>query len=93
MRSPLWLFIKYARVFSQCLSAPFHKYRQNALIDATVALMNGASLTLTSIGHFLPGKAQVKNKIKRVDRPLGNESLPRWPCSSFEPKSQGHYHH
>lgn len=50
--------------------APFHKYRQNALLDVTVALINGASLTLTSIGRFLPGQAQVKNKIKRVDRLL-----------------------
>jgi hypothetical protein len=55
-------------------SAPFHKYRQNALLDATVALINGASLTLTSIGRYLPGPAQVKNKIKRIDRLLGNES-------------------
>lgn len=55
--------------------APFHKYRQNALLDATIALINGASLTLTSIGHYLPGTAQVKNKIKRVDRLLGNEAL------------------
>ncbi|WP_387468497.1 IS4 family transposase, partial [Photorhabdus sp. RM323S] len=55
--------------------APFHQYRQNALIDATMALINGASLTLTSIGRFLPGQAQVKNKIKRVDRLLGNTAL------------------
>lgn len=55
--------------------APFHQYRQNALMDATVALTRGASLTLTSIGRFLPGGAQVKNKIKRVDRLLGNPSL------------------
>ncbi|EAY9564581.1 hypothetical protein BA086_21075 [Salmonella enterica] len=55
--------------------APFHKYRQNALLDATLALINGASATLTSIGRYLPGAAQVKNKIKRVDRLLGNESL------------------
>ncbi|ECD8848955.1 IS4/IS5 family transposase, partial [Salmonella enterica subsp. enterica] len=34
--------------------APFHKYRQNALLDATIALINGASLTLTSIGRYLP---------------------------------------
>ncbi|MBW5823390.1 IS4 family transposase, partial [Yersinia enterocolitica] len=57
--------------------APFHKYRQNSLLDATVALINGASLTLTSIGRYLPGSSQVKNKIKRVDRLLGNESLHR----------------
>lgn len=57
--------------------APFHKYRQNALLDSTIALINGASLTLTCIGRFLPGHAQVKHKIKRVDRLLGNESLHR----------------
>lgn len=55
--------------------APFHKYRQNALLDATVALTRGASLTLTSIGRYLPGTAQVKHKIKRTDRLLGNVEL------------------
>lgn len=55
--------------------APLHQYRQNALLDATTALMCGASLTLTSIGRHLPGAAQVKNKIKRVDRLLGNTAL------------------
>lgn len=55
--------------------APFHQYRQNALLDATVALTRGASLSLTSIGRYLPGAAQVKNKIKRVDRLLGNTSI------------------
>ncbi|EAR5802262.1 IS4 family transposase [Salmonella enterica] len=57
--------------------APLHKYRQNALLAATIVLINGASLTLTSIGRYLPGTAQVKNKIKRVDRLRGNESLHR----------------
>lgn len=66
---------KVCQNFFQKALAPFHKYRQSALIDATVALINGASLTLTSIGRFLPGSAQVKNKIKRVDRLLGNKSL------------------
>lgn len=66
---------KVCQNFFRNALAPFHKYRQNGLIDATVALINGASLTLTSIGRFLPGQAQVKNKIKRVDRLLGNESL------------------
>lgn len=64
------------KFFRDALS-PLHKYRQNALLDATVALISGASLTLTSIGRYLPGRAQVKNKIKRVDRLLGNESLHR----------------
>lgn len=46
---------------------PFHKYRQNALLDATIALFNSASLTPTSIERYLPGTGQVKNKIKHVD--------------------------
>ncbi len=57
--------------------APFHQYRQNALLDATVALTRGASLTLTSIERYLPGTAQLKNKIKRIDRLLVNVSLHR----------------
>lgn len=68
---------KICQNFFRDALAPFHQYRQNALMDATVALINGASLTLTSIGRFLPGYAQVKNKIKRVDRLMGNESLHR----------------
>lgn len=40
-----------------------------------VALCNGAELTLTSLGRSLPGRAHVKNKIKRVDRALGNPAL------------------
>jgi hypothetical protein len=48
----------YQNFFRDSL-APFHKYRQNALLDATMALINGASLTLTSIGRYLPEAAQV----------------------------------
>ncbi len=66
---------KVCQNFFQDALGSFHKYRQSALVDATVALIKGASLTLTRIGRFLPGQAQVKNKIKRVDRLLGNESL------------------
>jgi hypothetical protein len=61
--------------FFQTALTPFHQYRQNALLDATVALTRGASLTLTSIGRYLPDAAQVKNKIKRIDRLLGNAGL------------------
>lgn len=66
---------KICQSFFRDALTSLHKYRQSALIDATVALINGASLTLTSIGRFLPGQAQVKNKIKRVDRLMGNEQL------------------
>lgn len=61
--------------FFQDTLAPLHLYRQNALLDATVAITRGASFTLTSIGRYLPGATQVKNKIKRVDRLLGNTAL------------------
>ncbi len=57
--------------------APFHQYRQNALLDATVAVTCEASLTLTNIGRYLPGTAQVKNKIKRVGRLWGTSALHR----------------
>lgn len=68
---------KVCQNFFRDALAPFHQYRQNALMDGTVALINGASLTLTSIGRFLLGSAQFKNKIKRVVRLMGNESLHR----------------
>lgn len=54
-----------------------HSYRINVLTSMTVALCNGADLTLTSIGRSLPGSARVKNKIKRVDRALGNPAVHR----------------
>ncbi|MFP2240985.1 IS4 family transposase [Pseudescherichia vulneris] len=60
--------------FRNALSST-HQYRQNAIIDSTVALVNGATLSLTSIGRHLPGIARVKDKIKRVDRLLGNSLL------------------
>ncbi|EKA26399.1 transposase for IS1330 [Yersinia enterocolitica subsp. enterocolitica WA-314] len=46
----------YQNFFHDALT-PFHKYRQNTLLDATISLINGASLTLTSIGRYLPGSA------------------------------------
>lgn len=48
--------------FLNNILAPLHLYRQKSLIDATNAVINGASLTLTSIGRHLTGTASVKNK-------------------------------
>ncbi len=70
--------------FLNNILAPLHLYRQKSLIDATNAVINGASLTLTSIGRHLTGTASVKNKIKRVDRLLGNRRFP--PFFSELPK-------
>lgn len=55
--------------------APFHKYRQNGLIDATTTLINGTSLTRRCVGRYLSGTTLVKNKMKRVYRLLGNAPL------------------
>lgn len=63
-------------VFRDAL-ALFHQYRQRAILDATATLSRGASLTLTSIGRYLPSHAQVKNKIKRIVSLLGNDALHR----------------
>ena len=46
--------------FLNNILAPLHLYRQKSLIDATNAVINGASLTLTSIGRHLTGTASVK---------------------------------
>ena len=48
------------RNFFKNILEPLHLYRQKALIEATSAVINGASLTLTSIGRHLTGTASVK---------------------------------
>ncbi|CAD7362426.1 transposase [Escherichia coli] len=70
--------------FLNNILAPLHLYRQKSLIDATNAVINGASLTLTSIGRHLTGTASVNNKIKRVDRLLGNRHLQNEVSTIFQ---------
>jgi hypothetical protein len=52
-----------------------HKVRLNILLASVFSLMNDGKLTLTSLGRSLPGSAKVKNKIKSIDRLLGNKKL------------------
>lgn len=52
--------------FLNNILAPLHLYRKESLIDATNTVINGAPLTLTSIGRHLTGTASVKNKMKWV---------------------------
>ncbi len=63
-----------------------HKFLSNALADThqktrdtlevlVVSLLHGSNLTLSDIGRNIKGEAQVKNKIKRVDRFLGNSLI------------------
>lgn len=69
----------YDRTFSPYALAPFHKYRQNALTNAAVVLIRGASLMLTSLGHFLPGPAQIKGEdYYSIQPPLQFLRLNNW---------------
>ena len=52
-----------------------HNNRLNSLLATVDSLLEGRRLTLTSLGRSSMGNAQVKNKIKQVDRLIGNEHL------------------
>lgn len=52
-----------------------HSSRLNCLTSLVDSLLVGRRLTLTSLGRSSLGSAQVKNKIKRVDRLVGNAHL------------------
>ncbi len=43
--------------------APFHKYLQNSLLDATTALIKGTFLMLTSIRRICPATHKSKTKL------------------------------
>lgn len=52
-----------------------HKTRLKILLETVFSLINNGRLTLSSLGQNLSGAAKVKNKIKAVDRLLGNKLL------------------
>lgn len=52
-----------------------HSIRLKALEDAVSSLLINNKLTLVQIGRHLSGPARIKNKIKKVDRLLGNKYL------------------
>lgn len=52
-----------------------HKTRLKILLATVFSLINNGRLTLSSLGQNLTGNAKVKNKIKSVDRLLGNKLL------------------
>lgn len=64
----------YQQFFSLSL-AGVDKRRQQTVSLAVQTLMLGAKATLTSLGRCLSGRGTVKNKIKRMDRLLGNQHL------------------
>ncbi|OYV56874.1 MAG: hypothetical protein B7X00_00035 [Legionella sp. 21-45-4] len=52
-----------------------HKKRQTVLFGAVDALMEGASLTLSSLGRNFKGAAKERHQIRKMDRLLGNKHL------------------
>lgn len=52
-----------------------HKKRQAVLFGAVDALMEGASLTLSSLGRNFKGSAKERHQIRKMDRLLGNKHL------------------
>ncbi|WP_286269174.1 IS4 family transposase [Thalassotalea hakodatensis] len=53
----------------------FNQARMKTLKACSEALIASDRLTLTSLGRYLAGRANIKHKIKRVDRFLNNEHL------------------
>lgn len=52
-----------------------HTSRLNAVLDVAAGLRMSQNLSLSEVGRNLPGDAQLKNKIKKVDRLEGNKAL------------------
>lgn len=52
-----------------------HAKRANCLFETAWTLTGGANLTISSLGSNKAGKANVKHKIKSVDRLVGNSTL------------------
>ncbi len=52
-----------------------HATRLNALNSTVSSLLDQGKLTLTGLGRNMSGSSDVKHKIKRVDRLLGNDKI------------------
>lgn len=52
-----------------------HTTRLQAVLDVAAGLRMSQNLSLSELGRNLPGDAQLKNKIKKVDRLEGNKKL------------------
>ncbi len=58
------------------LSCPhIHANRLDSLMNAVSNLLNGRRLTLTDLGRAATSDVQIKNKIKQMERLLGNKNL------------------
>ena len=56
-------------------SSPMHKMRRLALVECINSIVNGNSLTVTSMGRGIESKTFEKHSIKRSDRLCSNDHL------------------
>ena len=59
------------------LLAVIHRRRLGVLLEAVAATVSGPRLTLTEIGRRFGGGSELRHRIKRADRLLGNRHLRR----------------
>jgi len=71
------LGIKILENFLEKNCAWMHGHTRRGLLASVSGLLKGERLTLTAIGRDMPGDADEKHKVKRVDRLLGNRHLQR----------------
>ena len=57
------------------LLAGIHRRRLASLLEAVAATVSGPRLTLTDIGRRFGGGTELRHRIKRADRLLGNGHL------------------
>ncbi|NEV65148.1 IS4 family transposase, partial [Thiorhodococcus minor] len=69
----------HALTILQCCVAPLlagiHRRRLSVLLEAVAATVSGPRLTLTEIGRRFAGGSNLRHRIKRADRLLGNVQL------------------
>lgn len=65
------------------LLAGIHQRRLAVLFEAVVSTVSGPRLTLTEIGRRFGGGADLRHRIKRADRLLGNRHLQRDSSSIY----------
>jgi len=69
------------RILHRCIGplllGTIHRSRLALLFDAVAATVGGPRLTLTEIGRRFGGGSDLRHRIKRADRLLGNRHLQR----------------
>ena len=68
------------RILQRCVApllTGIHRRRLSVLLEAVAATVSGPRLTLTEIGRRFGGGSELRHRLKRADRLLGNVHLQR----------------